>query len=368
MTVNASTLSVGGVISGGGLTMNGPGTLVLLAPNNYTSTTINSGTLAIDNGGSNGTPGSGTILNNGTLAFNRSDAGLSLSQVISGSGTLLQIGSGTTTLSAAETLTGPVNVNHGVLELNSSPNYGNGYNAQVGLYQSSLITANSGGEILVNQFNALQGYSPIATPGTLAINAGGLVTTSSGITAWILGPLVLNGGTLTSGAPESFYGYGSWSFNGDVTATGTATSTISAIDMNITGGAGGNRTFTVSSPSGVLVVSGNLGWAGGSYNAGNVVKDGPGLMVLSGDNFYTGSTVVEEGTLIAATSEAIPDGSSLIVGADAASIFDLSMAGSPVTNSPAVAAVPEPGALALLGVALCFASIYQRICSRRKMS
>ena len=233
--------------------------------------------------------------------------------VLSGPGSLTITGSGTLNLNAAETLTGPVNVNSGVLELATIGNNANNYNEQVGFYQSNLITVNRGGEILVNQFNALQGYTPIATPGTLAINAGGLVTTSNGVTAWIPGPLVLNGGTLASGAPDTLYNYGSWNFQGDVTATGTATSTIGASNMDITGGVvGGNRTFTVSSPGGILVVSGNLGWAGGSYNAGNVVKAGPGLMVLSGDNYYTGSTIITGGALQAVDGVGLPSGSNLI--------------------------------------------------------
>ena len=344
---NNTYIFSGAAISGtGGVALTGGGLVVLTNANTYSgATTVNNGTLQLINQNAlqNSTL---TLVNVGNVVFDQTVGGafnigglagtdnLNLQDngynpvsltvggnnastvytgVLSGPGSLTITGSGTLNLNAAETLTGPVNVNSGVLELATIGNNANNYNEQVGFYQSNLITVNRGGEILVNQFNALQGYTPIATPGTLAINAGGLVTTSNGVTACILGPLVLNGGTLASGAPDTLYNYGSWNFQGDVTATGTATSTISASNMDITGGVvGGNRTFTVSSPGGTLVVSGNLGWAGGSYNAGNVVKAGPGLMVLSGDNYYTGSTIITGGALQAVDGVGLPSGSNLI--------------------------------------------------------
>ncbi len=51
-----------------------------------------------------------------------------------------------------------------------------------------------------------------------------------------------------------------------------------------------------------------------------------------------------------AAADSLPDGTSLTVGAGATLIFDPSQAGSPITNSSALAAVPEPSTLALLGV------------------
>jgi autotransporter-associated beta strand protein len=86
------------------------------------------------------------------------------------------------------------------------------------------------------------------------------------------------------------------------------------------------------------------------------VLDGPGTLVLSGTNSYTGGTTVEAGTLIVTSNTALPDGSSLTVGAGGTFLFDPSAAGSPVANSSATVAVPEPGTLALLiaGLAVVF--------------
>ena len=81
---------------------------------------------------------------------------------------------------------------------------------------------------------------------------------------------------------------------------------------------------------------------------------GIGELVLSGSNRYTGGTDVEAGTLYVTTSDALPDGGSLIVGAGGTVVFAPSPAvASAICSLSAsqINAVPEPGTLALLGVA-----------------
>jgi autotransporter-associated beta strand protein len=76
----------------------GSGTLVLTGTNTYSGgTTISAGTLQIGNGGTTGSI-TGNVTDNGTLAFNRSDA-MTFGGVISGAGSLVQLGSDTLTLS-----------------------------------------------------------------------------------------------------------------------------------------------------------------------------------------------------------------------------------------------------------------------------
>lgn len=96
----------------------GSGTWTFTGTNTYTgSTTILQGTLRIGNGGTSGTLGAGGgVANNGTLAFNRSDA-LAVPNVISGTGSVVQSGGGVTTLSAENTYTGDTVVSAGTLEL-----------------------------------------------------------------------------------------------------------------------------------------------------------------------------------------------------------------------------------------------------------
>ena len=118
----AVDLQVSGIIRDGtGFTQamtlqkTGAGTLALTGANTYVDpTTIAAGTLQIGAGGTTGTPGTGAITNNATLAFNRSDA-LAVANVISGTGALTHAGTGTTTLTGAVSYSGATNVNAGTL-------------------------------------------------------------------------------------------------------------------------------------------------------------------------------------------------------------------------------------------------------------
>jgi len=137
-------------------------------------------------------------------------------------------------------------------------------------------------------------------------------------------------------------------------------------------------THTISAPitlAGSLAVSMS---SGASLDlAGNVSQEtgvaaalslsGNGQLILSGTNNYTGGTTVDGGTLYATNSSALPEGSSLTIGAGGTFIFDPSVAAAQsITASPAsVAAVPEPGMLELLAAGgVCFAVVgrLQRRC------
>ncbi|WP_163778777.1 autotransporter-associated beta strand repeat-containing protein, partial [Proteus mirabilis] len=70
------------------------GTTTLTATNTYAGgTVINAGTLQLGSGGTSGSI-AGNVANNGTLAFNRSDA-VTFGGTISGNGSVQQNGSGT---------------------------------------------------------------------------------------------------------------------------------------------------------------------------------------------------------------------------------------------------------------------------------
>jgi autotransporter-associated beta strand protein len=111
----SDAVTFSGVITGvGSLVQLGSGALVLTANHTYPGgTTISAGTLQLGNGGTSGSI-TGNVIDNGTLAFDRSDS-FTFTGAISGTGTVDQIGTGTLTLTGNNTYSGPTNVFSGTL-------------------------------------------------------------------------------------------------------------------------------------------------------------------------------------------------------------------------------------------------------------
>ncbi|TCR59429.1 autotransporter domain-containing protein [Bosea sp. BK604] len=195
-----------GVISGtGSLTKDGTGRLILTGANSYAGgTTVAAGTLQL---GAGGTSGSllGDVVNNGTLAFDRSDA-VSFAGAISGSGSLAQLGSGTLTLTGTSGLTGATTVAAGRLAVDGS-------------LANSAVTVLDGATLGGN-----------GTVGATTIQSGGTIAPGNSI-----GTLTVNGNLVL--APGSTYeaeiaGNGSSDrivVSGSATLTGSRLA-ISALD------------------------------------------------------------------------------------------------------------------------------------------
>ena len=86
-------------ISGNGsVVQTGSGLLVLTNSNSYVGTTISGGTLQVGIGGTTGSLGSGPVADNAALLFDRSGNSAVIAGTLSGSGSLIQVGTGTLTL------------------------------------------------------------------------------------------------------------------------------------------------------------------------------------------------------------------------------------------------------------------------------
>jgi len=176
----SDSVTFGGVISGPGNVVNlGSGTLILAGTNIYTGgTLISAGTLQVGNGRTTGSI-VGNVLDNGTLAFNRSDS-VTFTGVISGPGNVVKLGTGTLTLPGANTYTGITTVNNGSLIVDGSiasaqtvvnPGGSLGGHGTIGgsLVNSGIIAQNNspGTLTIANDFNQNAG-------GTLRIGVAGI--------------------------------------------------------------------------------------------------------------------------------------------------------------------------------------------------
>ena len=181
------------------------------------------------------------------------------------------------------------------------------------------------------------------------------VATTAALTVTLNEPVTLGSLVLGSGHPGVRYaltGSGSNTLTFSNTSNSTA-ATISVID----------GTHAVNAP---MVLASNLVVTSTSSNpwmlsfgtASNIIDNGNhlsltmsasnGTLILSGSDDYTGGTIMTAGTLIVMNPADIETGTSLIVGAEAASTFNASVdSETPLTSE----AVPEPSTLLLLGVA-----------------
>ena len=278
--MNGGQAILSGIFSGsGGITFTGTGNNLVLAGNNsYLGTTRivgglypgtiteYAGTLQIGNAGSTGSPGSGPIINDGTLAFNRTGT-LQLPNTISGSGRLLlnNPNSGDTVrVTGDNSFTGGITITRGRLVITRSSALGTG---------EKSVTATSGN-------------------GRLELEGG-----TSGI-------------TLDSDISMTFSGTELRNASGDNTVRGTISAATGAGGSTITSN-GGSLTLTgtiqTSNSGGRTVTLGGTS-TGANTISGRIIdgvstltiqKSGTGTWILSHpDNTYTGTTTVTAGKLI----------------------------------------------------------------------
>jgi autotransporter-associated beta strand protein len=121
----------------------------------------------------------------------------------------------------------------------------------------------------------------------------------------------------------------------------------------------GNLVVSMSG-GGSLDLSGSVSQATGVF--ASLSLSGEGQLILSGTDSYTGDTTVSSGTLCVTDSSALPEETSLTIGAGGVFIFDPSVADAqPLAALPAevaansAAAVPEPAMFELLAAGgACF--------------
>ncbi len=247
------------------LTKNGAGKWVLTANNMYSGvTTINNGVLQIGAGGASGSPGSGNIVDSGALVFNRSGS-LTVNSVISGNGSVTNMGSGTVILAANNTYQGGTTISNG-----ATLQVGNG-GATGSLYINGAIDDEG---LLI--FNTTSQF--IYTAGGLISGAGNVIVTGFGDWVKAIGANSYTGWTrIDSGATFQ-------------PCDGNIGQFVSSVVTNY-----GTLLF-VRQDNGFFIYGGNI------VGTGSVVKDvnnfNPGDVTLTGTNTYTGGTIIRGGGII----------------------------------------------------------------------
>ncbi len=195
-------------------------------------------------------------------------------------------GSGTLVLTGANTYTGGTTINTGTLQLGDGTT-SNGSVAGNISDNSGLVFANPNPQVFSGN---IFGFGSVikSAPGTLTF--GGNNSFSGGLT--------VQESTLVINTINYAHSVGSLGANASVTlASSGQTATLeytggtASSDMPFTLTTGGNSAFQIDAAAATLSLSGIL--SGG----GNLTKAGPGTLILTGANTYTGGTNVNGGNL-----------------------------------------------------------------------
>jgi fibronectin-binding autotransporter adhesin len=292
-TINAAIVNG----SSQSLTKVGGGTLILTAANTYNGgTTISGGTLQLGNGGTTGSI-IGNVINNGVFAINRSDA-FTFAGVISGSGAFNQIGSGTTTLTNANTYAGPTTVTAGTLVISATGSITSNVTNNATFNNAGTVTGsltNTGTTTNTGTItNGLTNNGTInaagVVNGAIANNAGTFTTTGA----------LSSNSTFTNAASATLaVGASTYTLQGLLTNSGAVTvangATLNATAGGVTNNAGG--TITVAAGGTVKDDLNNAGAVSnnGAYIANVATNTGAGSITNNG--VWTGNVLSNVATI-----------------------------------------------------------------------
>lgn len=197
-----NSVTIANVISGiGAFTQSGIGTTTLTGANIYSGTTsISAGTLQIGSGGATGTLGSGAVVDNAALVFNR-DASSDLIAYgpISGTGTVTQSGSGKTILMADNSYAGATNIGAGTLQIGNATTTGTlGTANAVTLFNNASLSFNRSVNTTIDKVISGNGNVIAKITGDLALTSDIALIGSNTINLIASGSITQTAGTLAA--------------------------------------------------------------------------------------------------------------------------------------------------------------------------
>ena len=269
---NASTSFSGAITGTGGVIISG-GAQTLSGINSYTGgTSITAGTLQIGDGRTNGAI-VGNVADSGTLAFDTFGSSV-YGGIISGSGVVVQNGSGIIILTGANTYTGGTSIAAGTLQI------GNGTTA--GSFVGGVV---DNGTLAFGRSDTTTYGGTISGTGGVTVVSGGLVLTAinsyGGVTT------IDSGASLALSGSASIASSSGMTDNGTFDVSGVASPQIAAL--------AGSGAVAVGSQS-LTVTNGTGSFSGTISGTGGLTVTG-GTQTLSGVNAYTGATTINGGTL-----------------------------------------------------------------------
>ena len=312
------------------VTLSGPETIgaMLFADqgNAHSWTLSGAGTLTIDAG-----------LTVPSIVVN--NQGVTNTAILAGTNGLIKAGAGTLSLTAANSYSGATVVSNGVLQLAGS-------GGSTGTVFNSPIIVESGAEVQAAAGDVLgYTYTPVRT---LTLNGG--ILREIGIYSETLGrPITMINGAITAnpGAGNTNSGlvgdcYNLFNATAIISTVPNTTNYITlpgACHFALRGGSFSNAANSYLIANAVLD-----GWGGGSSYPLSVT--GPGTMILSSNNTYTGSTVISNGTLVVQGS--ISNGEVTVCGGTLEG--NGSIAGDVEVYNGATLAAGTPGAIGTLTI------------------
>jgi autotransporter-associated beta strand protein len=311
VTVNAGALVLRG----------GAPDAVTLAGSTVTLTLENNTTI----GSLAGVTGTQVFLGEHELTTGGNDTSTTFNGVISGDGALTKEGTGTFTLTGANTYTGGTNINAGTLTL--------GTNEAGVIADSSAVFVAEGATFNLANNSETVGSSAGAgdiTLGSATLTAGGnnSNTIFSGEISGTGGLTKVGTGTLTLSGTNTYTGTttvsaGSLALSGGTALENSGQVNLSTSGANLTlnasetiGSLAGVAGTTVTLGANTLTAGGNGGtttFAGVAGGTGGLTKMGAGTLTLTGANTYSGMTRVSVGTLALGASNVLADNSKLLV-------------------------------------------------------
>jgi|GEM_PF-256937 len=384
----SGTVAFPSPISGeGSLTLLGSGTAILTGTASHTGgTTISNGRLQIGDGGTTGSL-TGSVTTDASLAFNRRDA-VTFATAISGTGGVVQIGSGTLTLTGGNTYSGGTSLLGGVISFGGAGRLGTGPVTVAGSAIRLLVTGSAtlANDLTVSSPAGSTGYGTVHYDGTTTGKVTGAVTvlgdaaTGGTFGSSGGGSLVLEGPVAAVAAAKVSVRTGTVVFAGGgdypvltikqgtakvgrvdgmatsavvaIGASGAATLDLAGFDQSLVGISKGTQPATIGNSStardAILTLTGSSSFAGTIRDAINggtrrmsLAVDG-GWLSLTAANTLSGSTTVRDGTLRIANANAL------------ASSTVMPLAGGTATLAPGLAATvgglhPNEGGLVDLG-------------------